>query len=67
MDIRMKREVQIRIGIITLILYCLTIIIFFMKFYKKIEPIYGEANELVMSIKHDNLIFFLIIAFLVCF
>ncbi len=40
-----------------------------MKFYEPFEPepIYGQANELFKSIERENLIFFLILAFLICF
>jgi hypothetical protein len=68
-DSRINRVVQIRIGIITLVLYSLTIMTYLMNFYEPFEPdpIYGQANELLMSIERDNLIFFLILAFLLCF
>jgi hypothetical protein len=68
-DSRINRAVQIRIGIITLVLYSLTIMIYLMNFYEPFEPepIYGHANEIFMSIERDNLMFLLILAFLACF
>jgi hypothetical protein len=71
----MKRLNLIRLGIITLILYSLTIMIYFLYFYKPIEPISKgtnnsaiiNTNEIIMSVNRSNLIFFLVISLMLCF
>jgi ABC-type uncharacterized transport system fused permease/ATPase subunit len=65
----------LRLGVITLILYIVTIAVYFMCFYKPVEylnPIPGyeainEINELYKSMKREEIIFVLVISFLFCF
>lgn len=62
-----KWAVLLRVGILTLISYTVTLVIYFSHFYKPFKPIYGEVNELVKSIERDNMIYTLMLAFLFCF
>mgnify|MGYP000052303339 CR=1 FL=1 len=71
MNNRMKRILLVRIGILTLILYCITVIIYFTCFYEPFKPIYGPANEMLKAIERENtilhMIFFLLLSMVVSF
>lgn len=72
---KMRPLPWLRLGVITLILYIVTIAVYFMCFYKPVEylnPIPGyeainEINELYKSMKREEIIFVLVISLLFCF
>lgn len=61
-----KLKSIIRVGVVTLILYSLTALIYFTSFYEPFKPIYGQANESVKSFEQKSLILFFILGFLLC-
>jgi len=67
----------LRIGMITSILYSITIIIYMMFYYNTIknnwivdnsfnDPLIADVNETIKSINRQNIIFFFIFAFIIC-
>lgn len=66
MDSRKKWIFSMRIGILTLTLFTLALVIYFMCFYKPFKPVYGDSNELVKSIEQEQVIITLILIFGLC-
>lgn len=72
---KMRPLPWVRLGVITLILYIVTIVVYFMCFYEPVEylkPIPGfeiinQANETLKSLKRQEIIFFFVISLLFCF
>jgi len=72
---KMRPLPWLRLGVITLILYIVTIAVYFMCFYEPVEylkPIPGfeiinQANETLKSLKRQEIIFFFVISLLFCF
>ena len=63
---KIKRIFLLRIVTIASILYPISILVYFIWFHKKFEPIYGESNAFMKSMHQSDVVTNLILFFMVC-
>jgi hypothetical protein len=63
---RIKRIFLLRVGVITLILFSITILVYFAFFYEKFVNIYREYNEWLKSMYYEEQVILSISSFAVC-